>query len=39
LHRAALGQRPIVVGYAVFRFGVSQKPEHAENCSGRATPL
>ncbi len=34
MHRAALGERALVVRQAVFRFGVSQKPEHADNSSG-----
>jgi hypothetical protein len=33
VHRAAFRQRALVVGQAIFRFGVSQKPQHAHNSS------
>jgi hypothetical protein len=34
LDRAALGERSLVVGQAVLRLGVAQKPEHVQNSSG-----
>jgi hypothetical protein len=34
LHRAALGERALVVGQTIFCLGVSQEPEHGQNSSG-----
>ena len=34
LHGAPFGQRALVIGQAILCLGVSQEPEHAQDCSG-----